>query len=179
MARAQRVRVDGLKECEAALAELPKATGRSVLRRVLTKRGQPIADRASQLAPDDPMSAPPDLKTSIFVSTKLKNNVGKSAFAAVLKGGGTKAEATAALRTARRAAGGEGSFAEVYVGPDAKHFYGTFQEFGTVHMASQPFMRPAWDEGKGAVLDGIKDDIWKEIEAAVKRRAKRQARLKR
>lgn len=34
------------------------------------------------------------------------------------------------------------------VGPDSGGFYGLFQENGTIFHAAQPFMRPAFDEGK-------------------------------
>jgi HK97 gp10 family phage protein len=43
--------VEGLKELEVALAELPKATGRNVALRVLKKEAQPIADAGEQSAP--------------------------------------------------------------------------------------------------------------------------------
>jgi HK97 gp10 family phage protein len=168
------VKVEGLRELEQSLKTLPRAVARNVLRRVLTKRGEPMAETMRELAPDDPTTGPHDLHRSIFVSTKIKNDVGKAEYAQVMRSGGTKDEAVAALRTARRDAAGEGSFAEVYIGPDAAHnFYGRFQEFGTSHNAPQPFMRPAWDRHKDGILKGIQDDLWAEIEKAAQRQAKR------
>lgn len=70
MAKGVTVRVEGLKEIDAALAELPKATGRNVMRRVGLKRMQPIAETMRQLAPDDPATGGNDLKASINVTTK-------------------------------------------------------------------------------------------------------------
>jgi HK97 gp10 family phage protein len=61
------VKVEGLRELEAALAELPKATGRNVLRRALKKAGQPIADAGEAYAPR--LSG--KLAASYTVSTKL------------------------------------------------------------------------------------------------------------
>lgn len=166
------IKVEGLKEMDAALGELSKATARATLRRVLKRAGQPIADRASDLAPDDPSTGSPDLHTSIIVSPTIKNEVGKSAFASVMKSGGSVGEARAALRDARRASG-EGSFAEMFVGPDAKQFYAHLQEFGTVNHAPQPFMRPAFEEKKGEALDIIKRDLGAEIaKSAARARAR-------
>lgn len=168
--------IDGLSELDAALRELPKALAKNVLLRVLKARAGPMADTMRSLAPNDPRTGPPDLKTSIYVSTRIANKVGHAEYSAVLRKGGSKDEARTALRDARRAAAGEGAFAEVYVGPDAKHFYGRMQEFGTVNHGPQPFMRPAWDQHQDTILEGIKDDFWKAIQAAAARRAKALAR---
>jgi HK97 gp10 family phage protein len=45
-------KIEGLRECEAALRELPKATGKNALRRALMAAGQPILDEAEQRAPE-------------------------------------------------------------------------------------------------------------------------------
>lgn len=171
------VKVEGLRELDAALAEIGKAAARRTLVRVLKRAGQPIADRASELAPDDPATGSPDLHTGISVSAKLKNPVGAREFAAVMKAGGTKGEAVAALRGARREAAGEGSFAVMHVGPDYKQFHSTLQEFGTAHHPPQPFMRPAFDEKKNEALDIIKRDLGDEIMKTAKRQAARAAKL--
>lgn len=65
-----KVRVLGLSQLEQGLSELPRATGKNVLRRVLRQRGEPIAERARNLAPVDEG----DLKDSIGVSTKLSRS---------------------------------------------------------------------------------------------------------
>lgn len=171
------VKVEGLRELDAALAAIGKAAARRTLVRVLTKAGEPIARRARELAPDDPRTGSPDLHTSIAVSAKLKNPVGNREFAAVMKAGGTKGEAVAALRGARRAAAGEGGFATMHVGPDYRQFHAQFQEFGTAHHGPQPFMRPAFDEKKGEALDIIKATLGEEIMKTAKRQAARKARL--
>src|SRR5690625_171258 len=65
-----KVRVLGLSQLEHGLSELPRATGKSVLRRVLRQRGEPIAERARNLAPVDEGV----LKDSIGISTKLSRS---------------------------------------------------------------------------------------------------------
>ena len=151
------VRVEGLKELDAALAALGKATGRNVLRRVAVARLQPMADDARRRAPDDPKTGGNDLRHSIDVSTK------SAGYAARINRNGK-------------------SEAEAYMGP-AGHGgakappQGSLQEFGTVNHGPQPFMRTAWDSGKAALLDGIKDDLWAEVAKAAARQAKKAARL--
>jgi HK97 gp10 family phage protein len=170
------ISVSGLRELDENLGQLSKATARNVLRRVLMKAGQPIADTASRLAPDDPATGAPDLHTSIIVSTKLKNEIGRAEYSQTLREGGSKAEAVAAMREARRDAGGEGSFAEVYVGPSADIFYAHLQELGTAHHGPQPFLRPAFEQEKGTALAIIKTELGGEIDKAVKRMQRRAAK---
>lgn len=59
--------IEGLAELDEALAELPKATARNVLKRVLTEQGQPIKDTGESLAP----KLKGGLKASYMVSQKL------------------------------------------------------------------------------------------------------------
>lgn len=66
MAR-QVFKIEGLAELDEALAELPRATARNVLNRVLRTEGAPIRDTGEQLAPRDKGG----LKASYVMSTKL------------------------------------------------------------------------------------------------------------
>jgi HK97 gp10 family phage protein len=153
---AVRVRVDGLRELDAALADLPKATGKAVLRRTLLKAGKPIADAARGMAPDDPLTGGNDLRSSIGVGTKL-----------------TKRQA----KLHRKMFKNDKASAEAFAGA-GKVAHAHLQEFGTVNHGPQPFMRPAWDANAGRALDIIKTDMWTEIEKAAQRLAKRLARAK-
>ena len=65
---------------------------------------------------------------------------------------------------------------EAHAGP-GRHPQAHLQEFGTQHHGPQPFARPAWDGGKDALLDGIREDFWDEISKAAARQAKKTARL--
>lgn len=167
------VEVSGLAALDRALAELPKATARNVLKRTLTKAAQPIAEEAQRLAPVDAGN----LRDSIAVSSRTKNKVGGAEYAAAMRAGLGKAAAGAALRQARREARGQGSFAEMFVGPAKGALrYAHLVEFGTVKMAPQPYMRPAWDAKKREALDIIRQELGNEIIAAARRigRSKRQ-----
>jgi len=153
MARGVTVSVAGLRELDAALGQLGKATGRNVLRRVALGRLEPMAEEARRLAPAEDQ----DLRESIAVSTKL---------------------AGYAKRLNRRSK----SEAEAYMGPGGSGGkkappQGSLQEFGTKNHSPQPFMRPAWDGGKTELLDGIAEDLSAEIDKAAARQAKKAARL--
>lgn len=138
-------KVEGLRESEEILKELPKSTARGVLLRVLKKEAQPIADAAAQLAPDDPKTGGKDLHSSMLVQSvparQRQSNV------------------------------------EVAVGPSRRTFWGWFQEFGTAHHGSKPFLRPAWDALVMRVLGGISKTLAFEIDKTVKRIAAKAARI--
>lgn len=141
------VRIEGLKEISDALQELPKATGKNVVRRILKDRAEPFAETARSLVPVDQGH----LRESITVSTRL----------------------TRRQRSQHRKAGPND--VEVFIGPNADPA-AHLQEFGSSRHPAQPFMRPAWDQNKDAALDGIAQDLWAEIEKAVARRARKLAK---
>lgn len=60
-------KIEGLRELERALGELPKATGKNVLKRTLMKVAKPIEADARRLAP----VLRGDLEKHIATSTKL------------------------------------------------------------------------------------------------------------
>lgn len=147
------VRVEGLREVQSALREiLPDRTARAVMTRVLTKRAQKIADRATELAPVDPDGVQ-NLKKSIGVSKSLRKSQRSSS------------------RT-------NPDDVTVYVGPsnvetNAIFHYAHLQEFGSSVHGPQPYMRPAWDGAQSTLLQGIGDDLWDEIAKAAKRQDKK------
>lgn len=172
----------GAKELDAVLAnDLPKATARAVLRRALLSAAEPMASKARALAPDDPETIDSwrDLKESIVASSKAKGagarGAGNAAFAAALRGGASRGAAGSALRAAIRDY--DGARVQAYVGPRVAAFHGIFQEFGTVNHPPQPFLRPAFDSDKDALLQRLKVDIADEINKAVARAQRKAARL--
>jgi hypothetical protein len=165
------MRVEGLRELDALLADLPKATQRNVLKRVLREQARPLVERARAFAP----YRFGDLRESITVTDRKPpgHDAGKTAFGRTLAAGGSQAEAAAALRAARRAY--PNSFAEVFVGP-GRHPQAITQEFGTWFHAAQPFLRPAWDSERNRLLSGVSAALMVEIDKAVARRAKRASK---
>lgn len=148
MAKGFSVKVEGLKELEKALQDLPKANAKAVLRRTLREAGQPVAKTARSLAPHEEGY----LRESIDVSLKLSRR-------------------QARLHKKQ-------SPVEVFIGPGpdpAAHLqeFGS----GPGHRA-QAFMRPAWDQHKNEVLETIANRTWLEIEKTAKRLAKKAAKGK-
>ena len=152
-----KIRVEGLRECEAALAELPKATGRNVLRRIGRGSLEPMRNHAASIAPDNPETGAPDLRTSLAT---VEQRTAKARFR---KGQFRSARSTGvAFR----------------MGVPRRVFYGLFQEYGTVKMAANPFMRPANDAGAQAVVDYIADNLKAEIGKATARLARKRAKAR-
>jgi HK97 gp10 family phage protein len=143
----ERFKIEGLKEVQAALRELPNATSKNIMRRVLLKRAEPVAEAAeARVAVRYGW-----LKGSINVSTRLTR------------------------RQKKRHKNGGPNDVEVFIGPGSDPAAHN-QEFGNRYQPAQPFMRPAWDATKMGVLEGIKDDMWAEIEKAAQRLARKAAR---
>lgn len=141
------VRVEGLRELEKNLKELPRATAINVMKRVLIQAGEPIRAAAAAMAPVDTGT----LQSRIDIGSKL-------------------------TRRQRRVTKRE-SKVEVYIGVRGQLPSGHFQEFGTVHDKPQPFMRPAWDANDTGALETIKTLTWAEIKKAAERLARKTARL--
>lgn len=149
------VRIDGLRELEQALSELPRATGKNVLRRVLRKAAEPMAADMKARAPDDPNTGGMDLKNSIGIGSRL-----------------SKRQASIHRKMFRD----DKASVEIFVGAGpVPHAH--LQEFGTAHHGPQPFARPAWDGHQKSILESIKTDLGTEIDKAAKRLARKAARL--
>jgi HK97 gp10 family phage protein len=168
------VTVEGLSELDAALKELPKATGKNVIRRSLIAAAQPILDEATQLIVVRRV-------TPQIAMSKVKfsgGDAGKRAFAEAMARGASREEAGEAAHEANASDTGEGSgitAGVLSVGPTRRAFYGF--EFGTIRQAPQPFMRPAWDGNKTGALDIITEQLAAEIKKAAARIAAKQKRL--
>ena len=147
----------GLEETLAALREFPKATGRSTLRRALLKAAEPVAVVARNAAPDDPQTAPPDLKRSIEVTTQMTRRA--------------------------RSQQPKTSEVEVYIGPVKTAGrnvlnYAATVEFGTFRAPPYPYMRPAWDRTKGLVQTILARELTIEFERTANRLSRKFFKLR-
>lgn len=166
--------VEGLADLQHALEELPKATQRNVLRRILKAALEPMAEMAERLAPapkaklTKAQEARPRLKRTFSISTKLsrrQKTVHRRWLAA-------QPEYRDRQGRASNAKGG----VWIFMGP-APLGHTTEQEFGTAHHGPQPYMRPAWDARQGSALEAIGKGLGEEIEKARKRLARKAERL--
>lgn len=146
-------RVEGLEETVANMEDLAKATNRNAMRRTLLKAGEPTADTAARLAPEERGV----LAFSIVVSPQL----------------------TSRHKSEQR---NRASEVEVYIGPAGGQgalFYASHVEFGTILTPGQPYMRPAWESTKGQVLGLVVSGLSEEVGKAAARAARKVARLAR
>lgn len=164
------LRIEGAAELKKALAELPKATARNVQQRVLLKHAQPMVETAKALAPARPHGG--KLRASITATTKRPRGYkapSSRAFAYTRATGGSAAQARAAAAAVGTAP------VLVFIGP-GRLGRAIWNEFGTVKMRPQPYLRPAWDAHKRTMLNGVGRDMWIEIDKAAKRVAKKRAK---
>jgi HK97 gp10 family phage protein len=141
------VKLEGFKDLDRALGQLPKATAKNVLRRTLKKAADPIDQAASDAAP----FLTGVLQRSVITGTQLTRSQRRGSF----------------LRTSNY-------YAEIHVGTSLGR--GMFQEFGTFKDPAQPWFRPAWEANKDQALNIIKVTLGGEIEKAAKRYAKKLAK---
>ena len=150
---AEAVTVEGLRELETALKDLPKAAAKAVLRRTLKTAAQPIADEFRSKVHVDEGA----LRDSIGVGTKL-----------------TKRQRSVHRKMFKN----DKASVEMFVGAGGLTQAIT-EEFGTPDVAANPALRPAWDGGKDQVLETIKTELWSEIEKAAARLARKAAKAAR
>ena len=154
---AQKFRIEGLKALDKALGQLPRATGKNVLRRVARKRLEPIIEDAKTKV----HFVSGDTRGSLAVSTKLSFT--------------QKAEHKSMFASKK-------SSIEMFAGAGPHNFVpqAVWEEFGFERRGKRfpphPFLRPAWDGGKMPMLNGIKKDLWFEIKKAADRVARKIAR---
>jgi HK97 gp10 family phage protein len=146
------VQVLGLRELGEAMRELAQDINLKIARAATNAGAQVIKKRAIANAPiSDPAltpNIPPGyMRDSIIVRRQRRPDQGlTSQHAVTIRHKGAK------------------------VLKDAPNPYqvGVFNEFGTVKMSAQPFMRPAFDSGKAEALDAIVKRLKERIDKANK-----------
>lgn len=154
-----RVRLDGAKELQNALRELPKRVGKAAVKRALLKAGKPIAQQAKALAP----IGTGRLKRTIRISTTLSRRQRR-----------TRAKGADATETTVYIGAGPSRHAHLVEFGSGERTTGTGKSTGA--MPAHPFLRPAWDAGKGRALADFGRLLWIEIEKAAKRLARKVAK---
>jgi len=137
----------GAADLRKRLSELPQAVSTKVQRQALLTGAEPLRAAAAALAPRDEQSSGPHLADNIVIGVQSRRKLGQSG-----------------LSASEMDLAGEGTIVEV--GPalqPSNHFYGRFQEFGTIHRAAQPFMRPAFDAQGRTSLRLVMASLWAAI----------------
>jgi len=143
---ANKFRIEGLRETERALGDLPRATAKGVTRRVLRKAGAPIKDDAEANAPS--------LTGRLRADVKLGSRLNRRQAAMNRKLGP--------------------SAVEIHIGVSDPA--GVQTEFGNQNQAAEPWLRPAWDANKMGALAYISAQLWVETKKSADRLARKAAR---
>jgi HK97 gp10 family phage protein len=159
------VRVEGFRELDKALGQLPESTARNTLRRVLKKAAEPIHIQAKSLAPVRDASDP-DVYYGPADNRRLRLR-GTTKFLVQSGTRLTKRQARAVRKAGKY-------FAEHYVG--TRDRVAQLVEYGTSESRAQPFMRPAWDANKMKALEIIKSELGEEIQKSATRLARKRAK---
>lgn len=150
MSRWSGTKIEGLKDINKVLGELPKGLGKSTLIRFGKKRLEPMRDAAKARAPKKTH----ELENSIMVGTRQG------------RAGNTK-----------KARGVDRAAVEIFMGPSEDGYpQAVPEEFGSPNNSPNGYMRGAWDEHNGALLTDIQADLSTAVDQTAKRFAKRQAR---
>ena len=149
--------VEGLREVDDALAEIPQALRRPVVLSALRRAARPMVRDARLRAPrgTDPRRRG---------SEKQR----RSGEAAAIGHGADSIRA----RSVRARSQHE---ATVAVGPDKKHWYMSLVEFGTSRHAPQRFLTPAFEAHKRQAIETFGDALWKSISRTAARLARKAA----
>jgi HK97 gp10 family phage protein len=160
------LKIDGWEDLERALRELgsDKDIRLSLKRALNNKATKQMRDYAESLAP----KATGRMARKIAVSTTLSRRQRRDRGF----GGGREADQR---------------YAVLFIGAGPKG-PGVLDEFGTKvrrhkngknvgRTPPQPFMRPAWESYKDAILAEFTKELWVQIEKSAKRIARRQAKL--
>lgn len=142
-----KVKIEGLRELENALKQLPQATGKNVVSRTLIKAAKPFVEAIKAAAPVKTGS----LKESAKVGKKLSRRQ---------------------RQQHKKMFQNDKASVEVFAGPGTQPQAIT-QEFGAYGKDPKAFVQPAWDTTKQTVLDSIKTEMWSEIEKAARRLARK------
>ncbi len=152
-------KVEGFREMEKALAQLPRGTAKGVTRRVLKKTLAPVQDVADAFSPH----------FQIVVTSRLESGQRRSARSDF-------GQAVVSMYVGPVSQDGSpaphASLVEFGTGPRFQK--STLRYTGI--MPPDPFMRPAWDINKGTMLKRLGELMWVEIEKSVARAARKAER---
>ena len=157
-----KMKIEGFREIEKALADLPRGTAKSVVRRAMKKELAPVAAMANALWPgtDDDVFR---ISSKVSRSQKGDRKAPKGASIVNMFVGANKAPGGAP----------HAHLIEFGTGPRS-HKSGKY--VGAV--SPQPMLQPAWDAHSLGLLEGLGARIWEEIAKTMARRAKKAAKGK-
>ena len=157
------IKVEGLKELQKALKELPLEIQKRPLRSAVSAGAKVIADEAINKAP---VGETGNLIKSLYrYRSRRQSPTGKETFlVGVRKGKGIYGN----TRLNRRL----GRVGKKYQ-TQGEAYYWRFVEFGTSKMPAQPFLRPAFESAKERAVQVMKERLGKAIELQARKLARK------
>lgn len=157
------IKIDGLKELEKALKELPLEIQKRPLRSAISAGAKVIADEAISRAPEGETG---NLRKALYrYRSRRQSATGKETFlVGVRKGKGIYGNTRLNRRLNR--------VGKKYT-TQGEAYYWRFLEFGTSKMSAQPFLRPAYENAKERAVKVIKERLGKSIEQQARKLAKK------
>ena len=138
MSKPVQIKLEGFKELNEALKQMPSKVALSVVRRSMRKAAQPILQKARELAPEDTGR----LKHFLAMGSKKRRDV-------------MLIEVGALNMTERKLA---------KQGLTSQPYYAKFTEYGTKSQPAQEWLLEAIDSEKEVYLDTLKTDLSRLIE---------------
>jgi HK97 gp10 family phage protein len=165
----------GLKECMAALDELPTMSmKKNVVRNALKKAALPVKKAAELKVQTLNLEEKEKLEKSIKIGTSLKRSQrGRQdrSRVTVYVGSSSRLAHLFEFGTAERFTTGKLSKKQIKAGkPPGKA--GLYRGF----IPAMPFLRPAWDAGKSVSLSILKDELWKALQKSARLLARKAAK---
>jgi HK97 gp10 family phage protein len=148
------IKIEGLKELQARAKRLGVKMRRKVFGAAARAGGKIVVAAAKGKVP----SLTGATRASVVHRASSKPAKGLFGVKVTIKGGRKSSG-----RVARRRGGKGGEYF-----PDAVERYYRFQELGTKHHPAQPFLKPALEGSKGAVLAAVKSELTRGLEAAAR-----------
>lgn len=142
------IKVEGLKELQAALNQLPLEIQRRPLRSAVSAAAKVIVDDAKRRVPVKTGNLQ---KSIIRYRSRSESAVGRETFSVAVKKGKQKYADTKRNRRLRRVGKSYQTAGEA--------FYWRFLEFGTKFMPAKPFLRPAFESQKAKAVEVIKTKL--------------------
>lgn len=154
------LKMEGFKELERKLAQLPASTAKGVARRVMKKQLKPVADMANALWPgssDDVFQITSRIARGQMTDSHMERKASTVDMFVGAPGGSTGTP--------------EAPLIEFGTGP-------RYQKGGKYvgAVSPQPMLQPAWDANKSRMLEQLGADLFEEIEKSLKRRAAKAAK---
>lgn len=157
------VKIDGLKELQKALEQLPKEIQGRPLRSAVSAAAKVVVDDVKSRVP---VGETGNLKTAVYRYRSRRNSAtGRETFFVGIRQGKAQYKDTAYNRRKGRVGKSYKTAGEAY--------YWRFLEFGTAKMQARPFLRPAFEAQKSRAVEVMKERLGKAIQTQAKKLAKK------